>query len=145
MPCDRILWSAAIGFALIAPSAARADDQFHCPPPGTVLTYSEGSSITITDQIGLICQARTSRSLFDRFLGIVSTGSSLAQNGGERLFPWRVGTEFEYDHGTDAHAHVWGSALPGSSPVIYYHDTVKVARQEKLATAAGTFDTFVIE
>ena len=145
MLCDRILWSVAFGFAVIASSAARADDQFHCPPPGTVLTYSDGGSMTITGQIGLICQARNGRGPYDRLLGIASTGSSLAQNGGERLFPWRVGTEFEYDHSADASAHVGGSPPPGASPIVYYHDTVKVVRQEKLVTAAGTFDTFVIE
>ena len=132
----------ALALTLLAAPAFAED--FHCPKPGTVLTFSDGGSITVTGQMGFMCQVQGKKGSFDRLLGIASTESGLFKNHGERLFPWRIGTEIEYDYSADTTAHVSGSTVSTGS-LVYYHDTVKVVRQEKLVTAAGTFDTFVIE
>jgi clan AA aspartic protease (TIGR02281 family) len=108
------------------------------------MTFSEGSSLTFTSQAGLLCRARTNKGgLVSQFLGLTAPASDLEQNHGERLFPWRIGNQVDFmTSGTTANAT---GDIANVSKEVYYDNTVKVIGQEKLATPAGTFDTFVIE
>lgn len=134
---------AAVALVLQA-SASGAQEAFHCPEPGTVLTYSEGTSLTFTSQEGLTCRARTNKgALVSQFLGLPAPSADLEKSHGEGLFPWRVGNQVEFmTSGSTANST---GILVDTIKDVYYDNTVKVLGQEKLATAAGTFDTFVIE
>ncbi len=135
--------AAAVALILQA-SASAAQEAFHCPEPGTVLTYSEGTSLTFTSQEGLTCRARTNKgALVSQFLGLPAPSVDLEKNHGEGLFPWRVGNQVEFmTSGSTANAT---GILVETIKDVYYDNTVKVLGQEKLATVAGTVDTFVIE
>jgi clan AA aspartic protease (TIGR02281 family) len=135
--------AAAVALILQA-SASEAEEAFHCPEPGTVLTYSEGTSLTFTSQEGLTCRARTNKgALVSQFLGLPAPSVDLEKNHGEGLFPWRVGNQVEFmTSGSTASST---GVLVDTIKDVYYDNTVKVLGQEKLVTAAGTFDTFVIE
>jgi predicted aspartyl protease len=135
--------AAAVALVLQA-SSSGADEAFRCPEPGTVMTFSEGSSLTFTSQEGLLCRARTNKGgLVSQFLGLTVPASDLEQNHGERLFPWRVGNQVDFmTSGTTANST---GVLVDTIKEAYYDNTVKVVGQEKLATPAGSFDTFVVE
>lgn len=131
--------------ALIAlSSGGYADEAFHCPKPETVIAFNNGSPITFTGQAGLECVFKTANGKFThQFLGLAGANSPFAQNHGERLFPLKVGNEITYTSTANS-SHATGE-LVSPTMTIYYSNTVKVVRQEQLATAAGTFDTYVIE
>jgi clan AA aspartic protease (TIGR02281 family) len=134
---------ALVALVLLA-SLSQADEAFHCPDPGTVMTFSDGGSLTFTTQEGLTCQARTNKgSLVSQFLGLAVPGSDLEKNHGERLFPWRVGNQIDFmTSGTTANAT---GDLVTTVKDVYFDNTIKVVGQEKLTTPAGSFDTFVVE
>jgi len=135
----------AAAFALVLQaSSSGADEAFHCPTPGAVMTFSEGSSLTFTSQEGLMCRARTEKgALVSQFLGLAPSASDLEKNHGERLFPWRVGNQIDFmTSGTTANST---GVLADTIKEAYYDNTIRVIGQEKLVTPAGTFDTFVIE
>ncbi|HEV3176139.1 MAG TPA: retroviral-like aspartic protease family protein [Stellaceae bacterium] len=125
---------------------SQADEAFHCPDPGTVMTFSDGGSLTFTTQEGLTCRARTNKgSLVSQFLGlaVAVSDSDLEKNHGERLFPWRVGNQIDFmTSGTTANAT---GDLVTTIKDVYFDNTIKVVGQERLVTAAGSFDTFVVE
>ena len=87
----RAIIAAAVGMITLT-SLSHADEAFHCPKPGTVVTLNV-ITVTFTGQSGFVCTARSSdgRSV-GRFLGLDSTESNLAKNHGERLFPLRSET-----------------------------------------------------
>jgi hypothetical protein len=131
--------------ALLAFSrAGYADDSFHCPKPGTVIAFNNSGGLTITGQTGLICEAKTSGGArLRRFLGLVDPGSPLVENHAEQLFPLKIGNEIEFTTVMSS-SHLTGESVT-SMTTAYVMNTVKVARQEKLVTAGGTFETYVIE
>lgn len=133
----------AVALALLA-SAGRAETGFQCPQPGTVIAYSDGSSLTFTDQAGMTCRARTKEGLLIAlYLGLILPGADLEKNQGERLSPLRAGSEIAFmSSSTTANAT---GVLVDTFKDAYFDNTVKVVGQEKLVTAAGTFDTFVVE
>jgi len=139
----KLILGTALALVLQA-SSSGADEAFHCPEPGTVMTFSEGSSLTFTGQEGLMCRARTNKGgLVSQFLGLTAPASDLEQNHGERLFPWRVGNQVDFmTSSTTANA---AGVLVDSIKDAYYDNTVRVIGQEKLVTPAGTFDTVMIE
>jgi hypothetical protein len=125
-------------------SSSGADEAFHCPEPGTVMTFSEGSSLTFTGQEGLMCRARTNKGgLVSQFLGLTAPASDLEKNHGERLFPWRVGNQVDFM--TSGITENVTSDTANVAKDVYYDNSVKVVGQEKLVTPAGAFDTVVIE
>jgi len=130
--------------ALMALSAASyADDTFHCPKPGTVVTYGTGGSISFTGQTGLICDIRSGAKAYRRVLGMVSSDFELDDARAQQLLPLKVGNEIEYTMKMGS-SHVTGEGTDSFS-MFYMRINLKVVRQEKLVTAAGTFDTLVIE
>ncbi len=136
------LYGAALTLALT--SLSFADDAFRCPTPGTVFTFSSGNAVGFDHQDGFNCVIHSSSTgtTLQVFLG-VSSVPELAKNHAERLFPFKVGDQIEFDRtGTSSNASGGGIA---SNTTIYYHDVIKVLRQERLVTKAGTFDTYVIE
>ena len=138
------LMLAAAAALLLQASSIGADEAFRCPEPGTVMTFSEGSSLTFTGQEGLMCRARTNKGgLVSQFLGLTAPAADLEKNHGERLFPWRVGNQVDFmTSGTTADAT---GDIANVAKDVYYDNSVKVVGQEKLVTPAGTFDTVVIE
>ena len=143
----RLITALVLAYVFVTPtSGARADEQqeFHCPKPSTVITFGDSGSFTYTGQTGMTCQARTdSGRLVSQFLGLTASGSDLENNHVERLFPLRIGNEIDFTS-SGPRVNATGD-LVVTTEDIYYDNTVKVVRQEKLVTAAGTFDTFVIE
>ena len=138
---DKLVIAALAGAALASPSYA--DDAFHCPKPGTVFSFSNGGKVTFGEQDGFTCVATDVKDRpLKAFLGL-STLPDLAKNHAEKLFPFKVGDQFEFDRTLDP-SHVSGSISPNIT-AIYYHDTIKVLRQERLTTPGGTFDTYVVE
>jgi clan AA aspartic protease (TIGR02281 family) len=136
-------WAGAIALILLA-SSSEAEPAFQCPQPGTVITYNEGSSLTFTEQAGTTCRARTKEGrLVPLSLGLFLPGADLDKNQGERLLPLRVGNEIEFT--SSASTASASSVLTESIKEAYFDNNVKVVGQEKLTTAAGTFDTFVVE
>lgn len=142
--------SKSIGAALLgvvlASSPVWADD-FHCPPTGTRLSFNNRAPIEIIGQEGFVCLVKGTNNdgspgVFRMFLGL-SAYSPWQENHAERLFPFKVGNEVEFTSSADS-SHVVGSGIT-STDRAYYRDNVKVLRQEKLVTKAGTFDTWVIE
>src|SRR5262249_2025498 len=125
-------------------SASRADPAFQCPQPGTVVAYTDGTSLTFTDQVGVTCRARTKTGLLvPLFLGLLLPGAELEKNQGERLLPLRVGGAIEYISSSSTSSA--SSVLVESIKAAYFDNSVKVVGQEKLVTTAGSFDTFVVE
>jgi predicted aspartyl protease len=139
----RLALAALIALSLLG-SQSEADDAFHCPEPGTVLRFTEGTVLTFTTQDGLICRARSNKgALFSQFLGIAPAELELEKHEGERLFPWRVGSQVEFlSPPTPVNT---AGATENYAKDAYFDNSFKVVRQEKLTTAAGTFDTVVIE
>ena len=135
---------AAATALLLQASASGADEAFRCPEPGTVMTFSEGSSLTFTGQEGLMCRARTNKGgLVSQFLGLTAPAADLEKSHGERLFPWRIGNQVDFmTSGTTANAT---GDTANVAKDLYYDNSVKVVGQETLTTPAGAFDTFVIE
>ena len=135
---------AAATALLLQASASGADEAFRCPEPGTVMIFSEGSSLTFTGQEGLMCRARTNKGgLVSQFLGLTAPAADLEKSHGERLFPWRIGNQVDFmTSGTTANAT---GDIANVAKDLYYDNSVKVVGQETLATPAGAFDTFVIE
>jgi hypothetical protein len=139
---------AIISACAFVPAIGRASADelpaFRCPMPGTVITFIDGGSITFADQTGMTCQARSGKGdSVPQFLGLARAGSDLEKNHGERLFPLRVGNEIDFTSTGDS-SHATGDIVSNTT-TVYYQNNVKVVRQEKLVTAAGAFDTFVIE
>ncbi len=125
-------------------SSSGAEPAFQCPQPGTVIAYSDGSSLTFTDQAGMTCHARTKTGLLaPLYLGLILPGADLEKNQGEHLLPLRVGSEITFMSSSPT-ANATGN-LVDTVKEAYFDNTVKVVGQEKLVTAAGAFDTFVIE
>ena len=139
----RLALVASIALSLLA-SSGRAEDAFHCPEPGTVLSFTEGTVLTFTTQDGLTCRARSNKgSLIAQFLGIAPAELELEKHDGARLFPWRIGNQVEFvSPPTPVNASGVTENLPKD---VYFDNAFKVLRQEKLTTPAGTFDTVVIE
>src|SRR5690348_15792749 len=129
--------------ALLA-SPSEAEPDFQCPQPGTVIAYSDGSSLTFTFQAGMTCRARTKEGLLvPLFAGLLLPGADLDKNQGERLLPLRVGNQIEFQtSGSSARAT---GDIVDTIKDLYFDNTVKVVGQEKVVTAGGTFDTFVVE
>src|SRR5690242_10439013 len=87
-------------------------EDFHCPKPGTAIGFSGGGVMTFAEQDGMFCVAKnvkgnTVRTLF----GIGGPNSAFAKNHGERLFPFKVGNEVEFDYTADS-SHMSASANP---------------------------------
>jgi hypothetical protein len=144
--------SIALAFALILTAAPSFAEDFHCPKPGTVIGFNNGTStpgapssmLTFSDQEGMVCVSRNATgNVVRRLLGIAAADSSFAKNHGERLFPFKVGNEVDFDWTADS-SHL-ATSVPSANEILFYHDEVKVAREERLTTNMGTFDTFVIE
>jgi hypothetical protein len=129
--------------ALVALTSASHADDFRCPKPGTVITYNRTSSVTLTGQVGLTCEGRSGGAVMLRMLGIIAPDFELERARAEKLLPLKVGNEIEFTTKMGS-SHVIGEATDSFS-MFYMRSTVTVAREEKLVTAAGTFDTFVIE
>jgi hypothetical protein len=134
-----VLAMAATVLTLASPSFA--DDPFQCPRPGTVLTWSSGGRVTIGDQDGFTCVAKEANGrLLRRSLGFIGN-PEFASSHGEKLYPFRVGNQVEFDRMA---THISASSIVTNSLVVA-HDVVRVVRQERVTTKAGTFSAFVIE
>ena len=136
---------AALLGVVIASSPVWAED-FHCPPTGTRLGFNNRAPVEIAGQDGFVCLVKGTNNdgspgVFRMLLGL-SAWSAWEQNHAERLFPFKVGNEVEFTSSGDS-SHI--AANLTETTVVYYHDTLKVLREEKLATPAGTLDTWVIE
>lgn len=136
--------------ALLIANPALADEDFHCPKPGTTIVMSLDSgkevSGTFDSQNGMMCRTHGNGKAYSSFLGLDAPGMSgaeLSTNHAERLFPLKVGNEIEFKTQLDS-SHI-DHTVPGTSESYWLANTVKVVRQEKLQTRAGTFDTYVIE
>jgi hypothetical protein len=135
---------AGVGAFLALASASHAEDAFHCPKPGTVVTYDNtGGAVVYGGQTGLVCQGRNGNVDYSNLLGIIPPLFAPEEAELQKLLPLKVGNEVEYTTKMDS-SHMIGEAVTSSS-MFYMRHTVKVARAESLATAAGTFDTLVIE
>ncbi|HKX09945.1 MAG TPA: hypothetical protein VJN67_17225 [Stellaceae bacterium] len=121
-------------------SMSYADDTFHCPKPGTIVTYGTAGSVAFTGQTGLTCEGRSG---YRRVLGMIAPGFELDDARAQKLLPLKVGNEIEYTMKMGS-SHVTGEGTDSFS-MFYMRINLKVARQEKLVTAAGTFDTLVVE
>jgi hypothetical protein len=130
----------AIAFALIA-SPTLAQD-FHCPRPGTRLSFNTNSPIEIIGQEELICLVKVEGGKTVRMLLGINSDQFWTDNHVEKLFPFKVGNEVEYTSSADS-SHVAANLM--ELPIVYYQDNVKVLREEKITTKVGTFDTWVIE
>jgi hypothetical protein len=130
--------------ALIAlTSVSYADDSFHCPKPGTIVTYGSAGSVTFTGQTGLTCEGRSGNTAYRRILGMIVPAYELEEARAEKLLPLKVGNEIEFTTKMDS-SHVIGEGTTSFS-MFYMRINVKVAREEKLTVAAGTFDALVVE
>ncbi|HXP76727.1 MAG TPA: hypothetical protein VN823_21510 [Stellaceae bacterium] len=123
--------------------ASHAEEMFHCPNPGTVVTYGTAGSVTFTGQTGLTCEGRSGNTAFRVILGMIPTDIELEEARAQKLLPLKIGSEIEFTTKMNS-SHVLGEGTDSFS-MFYVRSTIKVAREEKLATAAGTFDTLVIE
>jgi len=125
-------------------SSSEGEQAFQCPQPGTVVAFSDASSLTFTEQAGMTCRARTKEGLLvPLFLGLILPGADLEKNQGERLLPLRIGSAVEFTSSSTT-ANATG-VLVDTIKDAYFDNSVKVIGREKLVTAAGTFDTFVVE
>jgi len=139
----RTLLGAALALVSLG-EVGYADASFHCPRPETVITFNNHSAITFTGQSGFECVFKTATGKFvHRFLGLAAADSPFARNHGEQLFPLKIGNEVTFQSTADS-SHATGD-LVNPTMTIYYTTTVRVVRQEQVATDAGTFDTYVIE
>jgi len=154
MPSDRTLSRVSCAFVVagvlaIPPTTAGADNQgeFHCAKPGTRLVFNNQGFVEFIGQEGFACLVKVPDSksadgtrTFRVLLGL-NSGPLYSENHAERLFPFKVGNEIEFDHPADS-SHLSNTTVISST---FYHDTIRVIRQEKLVTKAGTFDTWVVE
>ena len=138
---SRICAVIAAVMALTSPSYA--DETFHCAKPGTVVTYGTAGSVTFTGQSGLTCQGRSGNAAYSVILGIIPTELELDETSAQKLLPLKISREIEFTSKMGS-SHVLGEGTDSFS-MFYVRSKVKVAREEKLVTAAGTFDTLVIE
>jgi len=139
----RLVFLALIAAGLLA-SPSRAENSFHCPDPGTILQFTDGTVLTFTTQDGLTCRARSNKgALIARFLGTIPAELEIEKHEGERLFPWRVGNQVDFVSApTPVNASGDIAYMPKDA---YFDESFKVLREEKVTTAAGTFDTVVVE
>jgi len=133
------------GFAalIVLTSAGHAEDAFHCPKPGTVVTYGKAGSVTFTGQTGLTCEGRSGSTAYRRLLGMISPEFELDEASAQKLLPLKVGSEIEFTTKMGS-SHTDGEGTTSFS-MFFMQSKVKVVRQEKLVTAAGSFDTLMIE
>jgi hypothetical protein len=132
----------ALAFALTLIASPSFAQDFHCPKPGTRLSFNTNSPIEILGQEGLSCLVKAEGGKTFRMLLGINSDHFWADNHVEKLFPFKVGNEVEYTSSADS-SHVAANLL--ELTIVYYQDNVKVLREEKLATKVGTFDTWVIE
>jgi hypothetical protein len=132
--------SVLLGLLLVVGSVAHeAGAQvgtIHCPPAGTRLTFSDGGRIeAVSDQGNYVCRFRSLKTFkpFDRLFGVfLPTGPNANQI--RSLAPLEVGHKISFSNsGPDV--------LGGDG--FWFHDIV-IERFEKVTSAAGTFDAFVI-
>lgn len=72
-----LIYIASIALGLLA-SPSRATESFHCPEPGTVLSFTEGTVLAFTTQDSLTCRARSNKgALVAQFLGLAPAESRL--------------------------------------------------------------------
>jgi hypothetical protein len=138
-----VLARAAAVLTLTLASPGFAADPFQCPKAGTVLTYSSGGRVTIGEQDGFTCVAKDVNGRPFRLLLGLTGIPEFASSHGEKLYPFRVGNQIEFDRNADTHTTV-GSTVTNST-VVAFHDVIRVVRQERVTTKAGTFSAFVIE
>ena len=139
----RAMLAAMMVLSLLA-SPSKADDTVHCPEPGTVITYNDGNSLTFTNQAGNTCRARNGKgALVSLFVGLSFPEVDQEKYHAERLLPLRIGSQIDFM--TSGNTQNATGDLVNTTKDVYYDNTITVARQEKVTTAAGTFDTYVIE
>ncbi len=124
-------------------SASHADEPFHCPKPGTVVVYGTEGSVNFTSQAGLTCEGISGRADYRRVLGMILPRFELDEARAQQLLPLKVGNEVEYTIKMDS-SHMDGEGI-NSFSIFYMRINLKVVRQERLVTAAGSFDTLVVE
>ena len=139
----RLAYLALIALGLLT-SSSSAETPFHCPESGTVLQFTDGTILTFTTQDGLTCRARSNKgALVAQFLGVVPAEIELDKHEGERLFPWRVGNQVDFVSApTPVNA---AGDIAYMAKDAYFDNSFKVLREEKVTTAAGAFDTMVVE
>jgi hypothetical protein len=134
---------AAAVLKLTLASPCLAADPFQCPRPGTVLSWSSGGRVTIGEQDGFTCLAKDANGgPLRAFLGLFGI-PELVSNHGEKLYPFSVGNQIEFDRNANVTATVGSTVTTSTRPVV--HDVIRVVRLERVNTKAGTFSAFVIE
>jgi hypothetical protein len=116
--------SAALVAASQPPRSSNPD--FHCPKPGTVIKFSDGSAATFDSGLGFSCiyAARTGARLIPAT--IFGPYSDNAAGELRKLWPMSVGRQVKFT-GRER------------------EETFSVVRQEPVTVPAGSFDAFVIE
>lgn len=83
-----LIYTASIALGLLA-SPSRAAESFHCPEPGTILSFTEGTVLTFTTQDSLTCRARSNKgALLAQFLGIAPAESRLRRPPEPSTLSW---------------------------------------------------------
>ena len=107
-----------------------------------MFTWSTGWQVTIGEQDGFTCLAKDPNGgPLRAFLGLF--GPELVSDHSEKLYPFRVGNQIEFDRNGTVTTTVGSTVTTSTRPAA--HDTIRVVRLERVTTKAGTFSAFVIE
>jgi len=134
----------------VAGPATAQTTEFHCPPDGTTVDYSDGVQVVWEKREGDFCKGRfvqggtaTAFNWYAPSFGLEAAGprqprgqALVAQFKPGRIWPLTVGKKV-----TGRYEGVSGS---GDPPRGVWDHAVTIEKYEKITTKAGTFDVFVI-
>jgi hypothetical protein len=124
-------------FLLLASSAAQAaDNDFHCPAPGTKIDTSAGAHLVADTATGFDCHMTNGAEAFTMHAGFANlTNPVESREAAEKLWPLQVGKEAEYTTACENARCVVGTR---------YHNKLKVAGLEGVTVPAGTYRAYKI-
>jgi hypothetical protein len=117
-----------VGVASAAGAAREAE--FRCPRSGTLVQYDNGTTLKFSSEMGFRCRyVDQNMKEAEKFAGFADD-AKFVDAGLSLLWPLSVGKQ---------------QTVSVSSSGAYLTHTFTVLRTERVATPAGTFDTFVVE
>jgi len=132
--------------AFLAPSRPFAQTaNFKCPPPGTIVEFSDGQRTTWVGPEGQFCRLQQKgrdgqESVRNWYAPAAVLTASISQTWADQIKPW---TLWPLAVGKKIDARYDGPAVAASYSGSWIQKLV-VEKYERTTTRAGTFDTFVV-
>jgi len=121
--------------------ALAATAEFRCPAAGTMIQNSAHGEVKFTEANGMRCgYTDETGQKHERYALFADGYGPLARKELDSLWPLKVGNTVAFDTNETNSQQVLDRFV-----TRIHHETFTVARQERIAVPAGTFDTFVIE